>query len=144
MIYESWSEQETFEIGKKMAENAVSGQIYCLDGDLGVGKTVFSKGFACGLGITEPVTSPTFTLVNEYEEGRLPLYHFDVYRIGCPDEMDEIGYEEYFYGNGVCLVEWSELIAELIPPEAYRITIRKNLEKGLDYREIMVEGGAQA
>lgn len=144
MIYESWSEQETFEIGKKMAENAVSGQIYCLDGDLGVGKTVFSKGFAWGLGITEPVTSPTFTLVNEYEEGRLPLYHFDVYRIGCPDEMDEIGYEEYFYGNGVCLVEWSELIAELIPPEAYRITIRKNLEKGLDYREIMVEGGAQA
>lgn len=144
MIYESWSEQETFEIGKKMAENAVSGQIYCLDGDLGVGKTVFSKGFACGLGITEPVTSPTFTLVNEYEEGRLPLYHFDVYRIGCPDEMEEIGYEEYFYGNGVCLVEWSELIAELIPPEAYRITIRKNLEKGLDYREIIVEGGARA
>ena len=144
MIYESWSEQETFEIGKKMAENAVSGQIYCLDGDLGVGKTVFSKGFACGLGITEPVTSPTFTLVNEYEEGRLPLYHFDVYRIGCPDEMEEIGYEEYFFGNGVCLVEWSELIAELIPPEAYRITIRKNLEKGLDYREIIVEGGARA
>ena len=144
MSYESWSEQETFEIGKKMAENAVSGQIYCLDGDLGVGKTVFSKGFACGLGITEPVTSPTFTLVNEYEEGRLPLYHFDVYRIGCPDEMEEIGYEEYFFGNGVCLVEWSELIAELIPPEAYRITIRKNLEKGLDYREIIVEGGARA
>ena len=144
MIYESWSEQETFEIGKKMAENAVSGQICCLDGDLGVGKTVFSKGFAWGLGITEPVTSPTFTLVNEYEEGRLPLYHFDVYRIGCPDEMEEIGYEEYFFGNGVCLVEWSELIAELIPPEAFHITIRKNLEKGLDYREIIVEGGARA
>ena len=139
MIYESWSEQETFEIGKKMAENAVSGQIYCLDGDLGVGKTVFSKGFACGLGITEPVNSPTFTIVQQYEEGRLPLYHFDVYRIGDVEEMDEIGYEDCFYGEGVCLIEWSTLIQEILPEDAIHITIEKDLEKGFDYRQIQME-----
>ena len=136
MIKESCSENETFELARSIAENAKEGDIYCLDGDLGAGKTVFAKGFAVGLGITEPVTSPTFTIVREYRNGRLPLFHFDVYRISDPDEMFAIGYEEYFFGNGVCLVEWSELIEELIPDNAVHIHIRRNLDKGLDYRMI--------
>ncbi len=139
MKSESYSEKDTFEIGRALAEKALPGSIYCLDGDLGAGKTVFAKGFAAGLGITEPVTSPTFTIIHEYDEGRLPLYHFDVYRISDPDEMLAIGYEEYFYGNGVCLVEWSELIEELIPPEAVRIRITGDMEKGLDYRRIEIK-----
>ena len=109
-------------------------------GDLGVGKTVFTKGLARGLGITEPVSSPTFTIVQEYREGRLPLYHFDVYRIGDLEEMEEIGYEDYFYGDGVCLIEWANLIQELIPREAVSVVIEKDLEKGLDYRRIIIEG----
>ena len=124
MIKESYSENETFELARSIAENAKAGEIYCLDGDLGAGKTVFAKGFAEGLGITEPVTSPTFTIVKEYRDGRLPLFHIDVYRIRDPDEMFAIGYEEYFFGNGVCLVEWSELIEELIPDNAVHIYIR--------------------
>lgn len=138
MIIETYSEQETLAFGKKLAEQAVSGQVYSLEGDLGVGKTVFTKGMAEGLGITEPVNSPTFTIVQVYEEGRMPFYHFDVYRIGDPEEMDEIGYEDYFYGNGICLVEWANLIDELMPAETIRITIEKNLEKGFDYRKITV------
>ena len=114
MVYESNTPQETFELGKRLAEAAKPGQVYCLDGDLGVGKTVFTQGFARGLGITGPVNSPTFTIVQQYEEGRLPLYHFDVYRIGDISEMDEIGYEDCFYGSGVSLIEWSELIEELL------------------------------
>jgi tRNA threonylcarbamoyladenosine biosynthesis protein TsaE len=136
MIFESNSEKETFEIGRDLARKAVPGRVYCLDGDLGAGKTVFAKGFAAGLGITEPVTSPTFTIIREYEGGRLPLYHFDVYRISDPDEMYAIGYEEYFFGDGVCLVEWSGLIEELIPEDAVRIVISRNLERGTDYRRI--------
>ena len=124
--------------GKKLAEEARRGQIYSLEGDLGVGKTVFTKGMAAGLGITEPVNSPTFTIVQIYEEGRMPFYHFDVYRIGDPEEMEEIGYEDYFYGTGICLVEWANLIEELMPEETIRITIEKNLEKGFDYRKITV------
>ena len=108
-----------------------------------MGKTVFTQGFAAGLGIKEPVNSPTFTIVQEYEEGRLPLYHFDVYRIGDIEEMDEIGYEDYFFGQGVCLIEWAALIEELIPENAIRITIEKNLEKGFDYRKITIEGAAE-
>ena len=96
---------------------------------------------ARGLGIEEPVTSPTFTILQEYESGKMPLYHFDVYRIGDPEEMDEIGYEDYFYGQGICLIEWAGLIEELIPPEAIRISIEKDLEKGLDYRRIRIERG---
>ncbi len=138
MEFETWSEQETFALGKSIAEKAKAGDIYCLDGDLGTGKTVFSKGFAAGLGVTEHVTSPTFTIVNEYE-GRLPLYHFDVYRIADPEEMYEIGYEEYFYGEGVSLVEWAELIRELIPAHAVWITVEKDLQKGLDYRRIVLK-----
>ena len=140
MIYETNSEKETFELGKNLGEQAKAGQIFCLNGDLGVGKTVFTQGFAKGLGIEENVNSPTFTIIQVYEEGRIPLYHFDVYRIGDPEEMYEIGYEEYFFGEGVCLIEWSKLIEELIPEEAINIEIDKNLEKGLDYRKIIVEG----
>ena len=131
--------QETFEIGKQLGLEAKPGEVYCLDGDLGVGKTVFTQGFASGLGITEPVNSPTFTIVQQYEEGRLPLYHFDVYRIGDVEEMDEIGYEDCFYGEGVCLIEWSTLIQEILPEDAIHITIEKDLEKGFDYRRIQME-----
>ena len=137
-MWETNGPEETFEIGKQLGMEAKPGEVYCLDGDLGVGKTVFTQGFASGLGITEPVNSPTFTIVQQYEEGRLPLYHFDVYRIGDVEEMDEIGYEDCFYGEGVCLIEWSTLIQEILPEDAIHITIEKNLEKGFDYREITV------
>lgn len=138
MIYETMSPKETFELGKKIGLEAKAGEIICLDGDLGVGKTVFTQGFAKGLGIDEAVNSPTFTIIQEYDEGRLPLYHFDVYRLGDPEEMYEIGYEDYFYGQGVCLIEWAKLIEELIPDEAKIVLIEKNLENGLDYRKITV------
>ena len=138
MIYETMSPKETFELGRKIGLEAKAGEIICLDGDLGVGKTVFTQGFAKGLGIDEAVNSPTFTIIQEYDEGRLPLYHFDVYRIGNPEEMYEIGYEDYFYGQGVCLIEGAELIEELIPDEAKIVLIEKNLENGLDYRKITV------
>ncbi len=137
MIIETYSEEETKKAGFELGKKAKQGDIYCMKGDLGVGKTVFTKGFAQGLGITEHITSPTFTIINEYE-GRLPFYHFDVYRIGDPDEMYDIGYEEYFFGDGVCLVEWAELIKELIPENVCWISIEKDLEKGLDYRKIEV------
>lgn len=140
MVIETWKPQETFELGRRMGERAQAGQIICLEGDLGVGKTVFTQGFAEGLGIREPVNSPTFTILQQYEEGRLPLYHFDVYRIGDVEEMEEIGYEDCFYGEGVSLVEWSDLIREIIPENAVRITIEKDLERGFDYRRITVEG----
>lgn len=136
MIKESYSENETYEAGRALALSAKPGDIYCLDGDLGAGKTVFAKGFAAGLGISEPVTSPTFTIVREYGSGRLPFYHFDVYRISDPDEMLAIGYEDYFFGDGVCLVEWSELIEELIPESAVRICITRDIANGVDYRKI--------
>ena len=115
MIIESRSEKETRELGKKMGQEALPGQIYTLVGDLGVGKTVFTQGLAEGLGISEPVNSPTFTIVQIYEDGHLPLYHFDVYRIGDVEEMEEIGYEDYFYGEGVCLIEWANLIEDILP-----------------------------
>lgn len=139
MIYESLAERDTFELGKSLGEKATPGEIYLLHGDLGVGKTVFTKGFAEGLGITEPVTSPTFTLIQEYEEGRLPFYHFDVYRIGDVEEMYDLGYESYFFGDGVCLIEWASRIEEILPENCKSITIEKNLEKGFEYRKIIVE-----
>lgn len=139
MVYETMSPEETFKLGEKLGNSAKAGQIICLNGDLGVGKTVFTQGFAKGLGIEESVNSPTFTIIQVYEEGRLPLYHFDVYRIGDPEEMYEIGYEDYFFGEGVCLIEWSNLIEELIPGNAVSVLIEKNLDKGLDYRRITVE-----
>ena len=138
-VYESFSEEMTFEIGKKLGEKADKGEIICLEGDLGVGKTVFTKGFAEGLNIEENIDSPTFTIVQEYTEGRLPLYHFDVYRIGDISEMDEIGYEDYFFGEGVCLIEWASRIEELIPESAIHVIIEKDLSKGFEYRRVVVE-----
>lgn len=138
IIYETSTPGETFALGKMLGEQAAAGDIYCLDGDLGTGKTVFTQGFAAGLGIEEPVSSPTFTIVCEYEEGRLPFYHFDVYRIEEPEEMDEIGYEEYFFGQGAAMIEWASLIRELIPADAVWIQIEKCPEKGFDYRKITV------
>ena len=140
MIFETDCARETWELGKKAGEFARPGMVVALDGDLGVGKTVFTQGFAAGLGISEPVNSPTFTIVQIYEEGRLPFYHFDVYRIGDVEEMDEIGYEDYFYGEGVCLIEWEKLIQEILPEQTCRVTIEKDLEKGFDYRRISIEG----
>lgn len=139
MTVETFTPEETFALGEKLGREAAAGGVYCLNGDLGVGKTVFTQGFARGLGIEEPVSSPTFTIVQQYEEGRLPLYHFDVYRIGDISEMDEIGYEDCFYGEGVCLIEWSNLIREILPEHVTEIRIEKDLEKGFDYRKITVE-----
>lgn len=138
-VIETNSPEETFEIGRQLGLSAKPGDIYTLNGDLGVGKTVFTQGVAAGLGIREHVNSPTFTIVQVYEEGRIPFYHFDVYRIGDIEEMDEIGYEDYFFGEGICIIEWAELIAELIPAQAKSITIEKNLERGFDYRKIIIE-----
>jgi len=137
-IFETNKAEETFLLGKKLAGQAKQGQIYCLDGELGTGKTVFTQGFAAGLGITEPVSSPTFTIVQVYEEGRLPFYHFDVYRIADVEEMYEIGCEEYFDGEGVCLIEWAHLIEEILPRDIIHIQIEKNLKKGFDYRKITI------
>lgn len=138
---ETFSEEETFALGEKIGREALPGQVYTLLGDLGVGKTVFTQGVAKGLGITEAICSPTFTIVQVYDEGRMPFYHFDVYRIGDIEEMDEIGYEDYFYGEGICFVEWANLIEELIPQDRIQITISKNLEKGFSYREITIDRG---
>ena len=138
MRIDSNSEKETFELGVKIGEKAKAGEVYTLIGDLGVGKTVFTQGVAAGLGIDEPVNSPTFTILQVYDEGRLPFYHFDVYRIGDEFEMDEIGFEEYVYGDGVCFIEWADLIKGIIPKKHTRIEIKKNLEKGFDYREIEI------
>ncbi len=139
IVVETNRYEETYELGKQIGKDAVPGTVICLNGDLGVGKTVFTQGFAKGLDIEEPVNSPTFTIIQEYDMGRIPLYHFDVYRIGDISEMDEIGYEDYFYGNGVCLIEWSSLIEEILPDKKTKIVIEKNLEKGLNYRKITID-----
>lgn len=139
MIIETRSEQETYELGRKLGEQAIPGQVFTLVGDLGVGKTVFTKGLAIGLGITEQISSPTFTIVQVYEEGRLPFYHFDVYRIGDLSEMDEIGFDDYVYGQGVSLIEWANLIKEILPDTYTEVTIEKDLEQGFDYRKIHIE-----
>lgn len=143
MVVETFSWQETYEIGVSLGQKAVSGQVYTLIGDLGVGKTVFTQGLAAGLGICEPISSPTFTIVQVYEDGRLPFYHFDVYRIGDVEEMEEIGYEDYFYGQGVCLIEWANLIEEILPQKVIPITIEKDLEKGFDYRRVTIGGESE-
>ena len=139
MVTETRSPEETYALGEKIGKAAQPGQIYTLTGDLGVGKTVFTQGVAAGLGITEPVSSPTFTIVQVYEDGRLPFYHFDVYRISDPEEMYEIGFEEYIEGEGVCFIEWANLIEELLPEQYTEIHIDKDLSKGFDYRLITVE-----
>ncbi len=139
-MIETFRAEETFTLGKKIGEAIRPGTIISLVGDLGVGKTVFTQGVAKGLGIHEPVNSPTFTIMQVYENGRLPFYHFDVYRIGDIEEMDEIGYEDYFYGEGVCLVEWANLIEELLPEGVCQVKIEKDLERGFDYRRIHIDG----
>ncbi|MBE5967758.1 MAG: tRNA (adenosine(37)-N6)-threonylcarbamoyltransferase complex ATPase subunit type 1 TsaE [Lachnospiraceae bacterium] len=138
MKIDSFCSEDTYQLGITMGKQAKKGDIYCLDGDLGVGKTVFTQGFAKGLGIEEPVSSPTFTILQEYEGSHLPLYHFDVYRIADVLEMEEVGYDDYFYGDGVCLIEWAERIKEILPMNYKTITIKKDLEKGFDYREITI------
>ena len=140
MIIETNSAKETFELGVRIGQNCTPGEVYTLIGDLGVGKTVFTQGVAKGLKIEEPISSPTFTIVQVYEEGRLPFYHFDVYRIGDIEEMEEIGYDDYFFGNGICLIEWAELIEEILPDNVISITIEKDLTQGFDYRKITVDG----
>jgi ATPase, YjeE family len=139
MEIDSFQAEDTFQIGYNMGLNAKRGEVYCLSGDLGVGKTVFTQGFAKGLGIVEAVNSPTFTIVQVYNGIRIPFYHFDVYRIADIEEMEEIGYEDCFYGEGVCLIEWAELIEELLPAGKISITIKKDLKKGFDYRSIIIE-----
>lgn len=139
IVKESNSREDTYRIGRELGEQAVPGQVFCFFGDLGGGKTIFSQGFAKGLGVDDIVNSPTFTIVKEYDNGRLPLYHFDVYRIGDVDEMEEIGYNEMVYGDGVCLIEWANLIEEILPDHYQKITIEKDLEKGTDYRKITIE-----
>lgn len=139
MNFETFSAEETFKLGEMTGGKLKPGTVVCLDGDLGVGKTVFVKGVAKGLGIKEPVVSPTFTILQEYREGRIPLYHFDVYRIEDPEEMYEIGFDDYLYGDGVCLIEWAKRVTELLPENVLRITIAKDTEKGLSYRKITME-----
>ncbi len=138
-IIETFSAGETFALGQKIGRMAKAGEVYTLIGDLGVGKTVFTQGVADGLGIKEQVNSPTFTIMQVYEEGRIPFYHFDVYRIGDVEEMEEIGYEDYFYGDGVCMIEWADLIEDILPPVYTQVTIEKDLKKGFDYRRISIE-----
>ena len=139
MVMESYSAEETFRLGEMTGAKLKPGTVICLDGDLGAGKTVFVKGVAKGLGVTDTVCSPTFTILQEYRDGRMPLYHFDVYRIEDPEEMYEIGFDDYLYGEGVCLIEWAKNVAELIPEGALKITITKDLDKGLSYRKISIE-----
>jgi tRNA threonylcarbamoyladenosine biosynthesis protein TsaE len=141
MKIDSFNAKETYQLGYEMGSNAEPSEVYCLIGDLGVGKTVFTQGFADGLSIEEPICSPTFTIVQEYHSGRIPFYHFDVYRIADVEEMDEIGYEDFFYGEGVCLIEWANLIPEILPSKVKMVQIEKDLEKGFDYRKITVEDG---
>lgn len=139
MEYNSYSPEDTFNIAKEIGMQAKAGEVFCLNGDLGVGKTLFSQGFAKGLGIEEGVNSPTFTIVQEYDDGRIPLYHFDVYRIDDPEEMEEVGFSDMVYGEGVCLIEWANLIEDILPEIYTTITIEKQLDKGFDYRLIRIE-----
>ena len=138
MVIETNSPEETFRVGKELGEKAYAGQVFTLTGDLGVGKTVFTQGLAKGLGIEEPVNSPTFTIIQEYDGGRLPFYHFDVYRIGDVEEMEEVGFDDYVMGEGVSLIEWADLIREILPEKRTEILIEKDLERGFDSRRITV------
>lgn len=140
MVIESAAREDTFALGMKIGGQVLPGTVICVDGDLGAGKTVLAQGIAKGLGVTEPVVSPTFTILQEYRNGRLPFYHFDVYRIEDPEEMYEVGFEDYFYGDGVCMIEWSELIRGLLPEEYVRVTIEKKADRGNDYRRISIVG----
>jgi tRNA threonylcarbamoyladenosine biosynthesis protein TsaE len=136
---QSFSAEETYNIGKKLAKECQPGDVILLNGDLGVGKTVFAKGFGEGLHIKEPINSPTFTILQEYDTGKIPFYHFDVYRISDVSEMDEIGYDDYFFGNGICLIEWAERIEEIIPEKRINVIIEKDLKRGFDFRKILIQ-----
>lgn len=140
MVIETTTREETLAFGEKIGRQAFPGMVICVDGDLGTGKTVLAQGIAKGLGVAEPVVSPTFTIIQEYRDGRIPFYHFDVYRIEEPEEMYEVGFEDYFYGDGVCMIEWAELIRELLPEGYVHITIEKQADRGDDYRRIRAEG----
>ena len=131
------SEKETERIGEAIGRASEPGTVVALIGDLGTGKTTLTKSIARGLGVTETVTSPTFNIIREYTTGRIPLYHFDVYRIGDPDEMFELGYEEYFYGDGICVVEWADIIEELLPEDAVIIRIERGADE--EEREYRIE-----
>lgn len=139
MIIETKNKKQTEQIGINIGRNVKKGQILCINGELGVGKTVITKGIAKGLCIDDNITSPTFTIVNEYDEGNMPMYHFDVYRISDPDEMYEIGFEDYLFGNGICVIEWAEIIEDIIPDNSIWINISKDLSKGLEYRLIEIK-----
>jgi len=139
MIIETFSSDNTKQVGFNLGKKAKKNDVFCLTGNLGVGKTVFSKGFAQGLLLEEDITSPTFTIVNEYKNGRLPFYHFDVYRLESSDDIFDLGFDEYIFGDGVCLVEWAEIIKEAIPQNAVWVTIEKNLSKGENYRLIKID-----
>lgn len=139
VVLEAFGPEETFALGKMLGGAAVPGQVVTLTGDLGAGKTVFAQGFAHGMGIQGPVNSPTFTILQVYREGRLPLYHFDVYRIGDVEEMEETGFEDCIYGEGVCLIEWADLIGEILPRERLQVILEGDPEKGFDYRRITLE-----
>lgn len=143
MVIETTTREETLAFGEKIGKQAFPGMVICVDGDLGTGKTVLAQGIAKGLGVAEPVVSPTFTIIQEYRDGRIPFYHFDVYRIEEPEEMYEVGFEDYFYGDGVCMIEWAELIRELLPEGYVHITIEKQADRGDDYRRIRAEGLAE-
>lgn len=138
MIKNSYKSDDTFQIGYELAKHAKPGDVFCLIGDLGVGKTVFSQGFGAGMGIKEPISSPTFTIVQVYEEGRLPFYHFDVYRIADEEELFEIGFDEMLDGDGAVLIEWADQIPDSLPEHYTQVVIEKNLEQGFDYRRITI------
>ncbi len=138
-ILDSYSEKDTEAIAEDLARKSAPSDVFALVGDLGVGKTAFAKGFARGLDIDEPIVSPTFTIVQIYEGGKMPLYHFDVYRLGDESEMDEIGYEDCFYGEGVSLVEWADTVRSVMPQKTVWITVEKDLTRGTDYRRITID-----
>lgn len=138
MEYSSFSPSDTFKIAEELGRKAKAGDVFCLNGDLGTGKTLFSQGFAKGLEVEESVNSPTFTIVQEYDDGRLPFYHFDVYRIEDSEEMEEVGFTDMIYGDGVCLIEWADLIADILPEHYIKVIIEKDLDKGFDYRTIKI------
>ncbi len=137
--FESVTEKATFDYAKRMGEEAKAGDVIALTGEMGAGKTVFAKGFAKGLGIEEIVSSPTFTLVQIYDDGRLPLYHFDVYRIADVSEMDETGFEDYISGEGVTLVEWADMIGDIMPENTKWVRIYKDPDVEPDYRRLVIE-----